>query len=252
MQNYKTALILGVSLVISFIIASGAFYRSKVNDNVISVTGSAEKIVSSDNVRWTSIVSRNVGKGELTLGSQQLKNDIDEIRKYLTTNGVDEKEITAAPTAITPTCDAQNYGYSYDKFGNQICPADRLTGYSLSQQITVNSLKVQEVTDLAQKAIDNFVGKGLLYNSQSIEYYYSKLSDLKIEMLGDATANAQARAKNIAKQAHSHLGGLQQASMGVFQITAPNSTEISDYGVFDTSSIEKKITAVVRASFLVR
>jgi hypothetical protein len=40
--------------------------------------------------------------------------------------------------------------------------------------------------------------------------------------------------------------------MGVFQVTAPNSIDISDYGTYDTSSVRKQITAIVRASFTIR
>ncbi|MFA5160529.1 MAG: SIMPL domain-containing protein, partial [Candidatus Omnitrophota bacterium] len=39
------------------------------------------------------------------------------------------------------------------------------------------------------------------------------------------------------------------AKMGVFQITPVNSTEISDWGMNDTTSLDKKVTAVVNASF---
>jgi len=37
--------------------------------------------------------------------------------------------------------------------------------------------------------------------------------------------------------------------MGVFQITPVNSNEVADSGVNDTSSWEKKVTAVVSATF---
>jgi hypothetical protein len=36
---------------------------------------------------------------------------------------------------------------------------------------------------------------------------------------------------------------------GVFQITSRFSTDVSDYGIYDTSSKEKDITAVVSVSF---
>jgi hypothetical protein len=39
--------------------------------------------------------------------------------------------------------------------------------------------------------------------------------------------------------------------MGVFQITSPTSTDVSDYGVNDTYSIEKKVMAVVNATFAI-
>jgi hypothetical protein len=39
--------------------------------------------------------------------------------------------------------------------------------------------------------------------------------------------------------------------MGVLQITAAYSTEVSDMGISDTSSIDKDMTAVVNVSFAV-
>ena len=48
------------------------------------------------------------------------------------------------------------------------------------------------------------------------------------------------------------LGRLQSVSAGVFQITAPNATDTSDGGVYDTSTIEKDVTAVVKLTFGLR
>ena len=44
---------------------------------------------------------------------------------------------------------------------------------------------------------------------------------------------------------------MRSVRMGVFQITPRHSTEVSDYGINDTSSLEKDITAVVRVTFAV-
>jgi hypothetical protein len=37
--------------------------------------------------------------------------------------------------------------------------------------------------------------------------------------------------------------------MGVLQITQPNSTEVAGYGLYDTSTIDKDVTAVVTVTF---
>jgi hypothetical protein len=42
---------------------------------------------------------------------------------------------------------------------------------------------------------------------------------------------------------------LRRVSVGVFQITSPNSTEVEDYGVYNTSTLEKDVTAVVNVTF---
>ena len=48
------------------------------------------------------------------------------------------------------------------------------------------------------------------------------------------------------------IGNLKSAKMGVFQIVPKNSTEVSDYGINDTSSIDKKVIAVVNATFFTK
>ena len=50
----------------------------------------------------------------------------------------------------------------------------------------------------------------------------------------------------------SHLGKLRRVSVGVFQITSPNSTEVEDYGVYDTSTLDKDVTAVVNVTFALK
>jgi hypothetical protein len=42
---------------------------------------------------------------------------------------------------------------------------------------------------------------------------------------------------------------VRDAKTGVFQITSRNSTDVSDWGIYDTSSIDKDITAVVSVTF---
>jgi hypothetical protein len=46
-----------------------------------------------------------------------------------------------------------------------------------------------------------------------------------------------------------HLGKLRGVDVGVFQVTSPNSTAVSDYGVYDTTTPQKEVTAVVNVTF---
>lgn len=121
----------------------------------------------------------------------------------------------------------------------------------MNQDIVVESTDVPKVTKIAQEA-STLLAQGAVINTLSLEYYYSKLADLKVEMMAEATKNARDRAAKIAESAGGSLGSLREASMGVMQITPVNSTDVSDYGTYDTSSLEKQITAVVRAAFSVR
>jgi hypothetical protein len=171
-----------------------------------------------------------------------MKKDLDIIRVYLKENGIADSQITIRPVYLNPM-------YEYDKYSG----SSKMTGYQLQQQVVVESVgEIKKITDLSQEAPAALAGKGLLFSTQNLEYYYSKFAELKVEMLTDATKNATERAKRIAESTGAKLGRLQSASMGVFQVTAVNSQEVSDYGYFDSSSIEKKVTSVVRAAFSLR
>ena len=51
---------------------------------------------------------------------------------------------------------------------------------------------------------------------------------------------------------HNSVGKIQSVRMGVYQITPVNSTDVSDMGINDTSSIDKKVTAVANVSFKIK
>jgi hypothetical protein len=242
------AVVLGASLIIATIAGGQIFYKSKQLSNVLSVTGSSEQIVTSDTVKWQSSISRSVDSASLKEGSSQIKNDAQVVAQYLKTSGVADTEVTISPVTVSPVCESQN-NISYDKFGNQSCGSSKTMGYNLQQVITVESQKVPEVTKISQAASDYFIGQGLVFTTQSLEYYYSKLADLRLNLLSKATIDAKARAEKMIESTGKQIDALQAASMGVFQVTSKNSVEVSDYGVYDTSSLEKKVTGVVRVSF---
>jgi uncharacterized protein len=88
-----------------------------------------------------------------------------------------------------------------------------------------------------------------MLESDPPQYLYTKLADLKIEMLAEATKDASTRAKQIAENSGCKLGAVRDARMGVMQINPLHSTSVSDAGNNDTTSMEKEITAVVSGRF---
>ncbi|MFA4998723.1 MAG: SIMPL domain-containing protein [Candidatus Paceibacterota bacterium] len=245
------AIVIGLCLIMATVVGAVSFYKIKSLSNVLSVTGSADKTITSDTVKWTSVVSRSVDSYGLKEGSTQIKNDLAVVKDYFKRSGIKDSEITVNPVTMNTICENRD-SVVWDKYGNQTCGSSGISGYSLQQTIVVDSDKVSEITALSQAASDYFIGQGLIFNTQSLEYYYSKLADLRLDLLGEATKNAKSRADVIAKSTGKNIGSLQSATMGVFQVTAKNSVEVSDYGIYDTSSIEKKVTAVVRASFTLK
>ena len=94
--------------------------------------------------------------------------------------------------------------------------------------------------------------QGVNISGYEPSYFYSKLSDLKVEMLEKASKDAKQRATAMLKATHNRVGKIQSVQMGVFQITPEDSNNVSDSGLSDTTSIRKKVTSVANVTFRVK
>ena len=94
--------------------------------------------------------------------------------------------------------------------------------------------------------------KGLDLDVNDTSYFYSKMPELKVKLLQNATVDAKQRADAMLKPTHNRVGKIQSVRMGVFQITPVNSNDVSDMGINDTSTIDKKVTAVANISFKIK
>jgi len=118
----------------------------------------------------------------------------------------------------------------------------------LNQDFRVESEDVEKIDKLSREATE-LINEGIEINSPTPEFLYTKLSDLKVEMTGLAAMDAKVRAEQIANSTENEIGEVRSSRMGVVQINAKNSNEISDYGINNTTSIDKTIRVVVNMSF---
>ena len=95
------------------------------------------------------------------------------------------------------------------------------------------------------------IEQGIEFSAGSPEYYFTKLSDLKLNLIEKASQDAKARATKISGAAGDQIGVLKKANLGVFQITGENAgeDEYSWGGAFNTSSRNKKARITVSASY---
>lgn len=230
-------LILGVSIIISFGLACYTFYKVRAVD-YITTTGSSKKEVTSDKVKWTSTITRMVKLSTVKDGYLKMDADLKNVKTFLTANGILDNNIDIAPIFMNEIYDNNNS--QTDK------------NYNLVQNIEVQSADVQKIADLSKNTNSLVIDKGILFSTVALEYYYSKLPEARVELLTDAVADAKARAEKLAEAGNKSIGALQSASSGVVQVLAPNSAEVSDYGTYDTSKIQKEIMVTVKASFEIK
>jgi uncharacterized protein len=233
---FKASIVLAIAIVLSAIIASKAVQQFAAKDQSIVVTGSARKRIKSDYIVWRVGIKSQAGA--LTDSYRSLAENIKSVKEYLINKGIVADQIVASSINTSQLTEKEPDGS--DK--------GRVIGYLLAQTIEVRSREVEKITVISRE-ITELINQGILLDSAAPEYHYTKLSDLKIAMLEEASKDAKLRAEQIATSTGSKIGKMSAARMGVFQITAADSNEVSGYGVNDTSSLEKDITAVVNINF---
>lgn len=226
------AILLGASLVVAALIFGIFFYKARVSDNTIAVVGAATKRFTSDIVKWRITLSRDTGLGDVSSGYGRVQEDLEFLKSLLAKQGIAESDVTIQPI---------NTMSRYSQVGGVV-------GYMLQQSVFVITSKIEAIEDLALNP-SVLTEKGAVLQNSSLEYFYSKLADIKTELLAEAAKDAQRRADEIAKSSGISLGKVASLRAGVFQITEPFSTEVSDYGMYNTQTKQKDITVTVRATF---
>lgn len=230
--------VVAFALCICALIGSFTFYSIKSMDNQMSVTGSAKRSIKADTVKWTTTISRPVTAKALAAGYSQMASDLSAVKAFFAKNGFDESSLDISTISMDEVY--ENY---------QPAPEDKK--YTLRQTISINSKDVEKVSALS-KNTQEVIAKGVIFSVQQPEYSYSDLASLRVDLLAEALKDAQARAESIASVAGNHVGKLQSAASGVVQVLTAGSNDVSDYGTYDTSNIEKDVMVTVRASFNIR
>lgn len=232
LQLIWLSIILSLGLIIAVNAGTGAMSKDK-----ITVTGSAYQVVKSDTARLEfEITARKPNK---QLAYNTVKSQLPVVMKYLEDKGITDINVKASNGYNT---------FKYTPNGNM---TNEIAYYNLSQHVVVKSDDVQKVKDISTD-IQSLLDKGIDINVMSVQYFYSGLADLKVKLLQDATTDAKDRATAMLKATHNKPGKIQSVNMGVFQITPVDSTNVSDMGINDTTTIEKKVTAVANVVFRIK
>jgi Uncharacterized protein conserved in bacteria len=243
MQKFVLPAIVAIGIIIAALIIRNAYvYKFKQNET-ITVTGLAEKNFSSDLIVWRGTFERKTF--QLKDAYNLIKTDEEAIKKYLKQNGVLDSEIVFSSIKIN-----KEFADNFDEKGAKI--GTTFTGYKLNEDVTVESKEIDKIEKVSRE-VTRLIESGIEINSYEPSYYYTKLSELKIDLLAKASADARKRAETIAENSGSSLGKIKSANMGVFQITGQNSNEdFSEGGTFNTSSKNKKASITMRIDYAVR
>lgn len=240
MKRHLNILILSGALVVVALILASAYSSRYKQTQTISVTGLGEESFTSDLIVWRANFS-NRGT-DLKAISAKMNENRTRIKNYLVSKGVNANDIVFSSVDIS-----KEFASNYDNYGNY--QGAVFTGYLLSQTIRIESKEVDKIEKISRE-VTELIDQNIELTSYDPDYYYTKLAELKLKMIENATLDAKTRAEKIAINAGAKLGNLRNASMGVIQITAKNSSE--DYtwgGSFNTSSKLKTASITIRLEY---
>ncbi len=238
-MKYVSAIIFSIAIVLAAYFLGNAYIERAQPKGVISVTGSGSENFTSDLIVWEGRFTTT--NQDLGLAYKKIDNDKELVREYLEENGIDIENF------VFNSVETNEQRENQYQNGNYV--GSIFKGYELSQSVKIESEDVELIENVSRE-ITELLNKGVQFNSTPPRYYYTKLSDLKIEMISKATEDARLRAEKIAENSGGKLGKLNNSSMGVFQITGQNSGE--DYswsGAYNTADKKKTASITMRLEY---
>ncbi|RKF18961.1 SIMPL domain-containing protein [Altericroceibacterium spongiae] len=220
------AAILAVGLMVGGYLLGNGLVRARHADRSVTVRGLAERDVTADLATWTLTYS------EQGTNLQQVQASIDRdtatIRKFFSDLGIPDEALQPAGAGVNQS------------LRNGV------------QTVTINQRLQLRTTDIAKarKAVASqfdLVRQGVvLQEGSGMEYSFTRLNEIKPEMVAEATRDARAAAEQFAKDSDTQVGGIKNATQGYFSVQ-PRDGDGGGYGVADTPY--KKVRVVTTVNF---
>lgn len=198
---------IGISIVMAAVILAVGLANIITPERSVSVRGLAEREVDADLAVWN--MSFSMGENNLESMQKSILEKTEVIKKYLIKHGLEESDFTVKPAAIT------------DNSLNSYMDQTKITYKFVAQQtILVRSGKIEAVKSANADSLE-LVSAGIAvsqdYDSK-VSYEFTKLNDIKPEMIAEATKNARTAAEQFAHDSNSKVGKIKKATQGLFTI----------------------------------
>jgi hypothetical protein len=210
-----------------------AIERFKTHDRTVVVKGLSEREVKSDLAVWN--LTFKASGNDLVALDHKMVTSKEAVMEFLKTQGFDGGEIKPGTANVTDKL-ARDWGDQKD-IQNR---------YILEDSVSIRSTKV----DLVKKTtgeMGELIKKEIIVSGDP-SYYYTKFSELRPEMIGEATRSARQAAIQFANDSGARVGYIRSANQGAFSISGKdNYGDQNDYN--EIRSLEKKIRVVSTVTF---
>ena len=232
--------ILALGLAAAGLLAGWGFARGRAADRYVTVKGVSEREVKADLAIWPLRVV--AADNDLTRAHASLQQSVGRIREFLVRHQLD-----------TANAALQDFSVS-DALANQYGPGDRAgVRYVIRQTVVVRSTDPERVLTASQR-VGELVSAGVVlssggeYGGGGPTFVFTGLNALKPPMIAEATARAREAAAQFARDSRSEIGGIRQASQGVFEILPRDGAP----GITQEGQIVKTVRVVSTVEYFLR
>jgi hypothetical protein len=203
------SVILGLSLIVSAFLLRDGLTDMRTGDRYVTVKGVAEKEVTADLALWPI---RFAATGDtLEAARERMRASQSGVMAFLKLQAIEDDAVELQRLDVV------------DTHANPYQPEHGARKFIINQVLMVRTGEVDKVRQAARN-VGDLVDSGVLlssdYGPTGPTYLFTRLNDIKPEMISEATAAARASAQQFARDADAELGGLRRANQGVFQILA--------------------------------
>lgn len=209
------------------------FEEGRRAERTVAVKGLAERAVQADLAIWP--LRFTATGSQLDQVQAEIDGDVATVVEFLTERGLAPETVQPQRVEVT------------DLLAQPYRPEGALDNrFIIAQTVLVRTDRVDLVAALNQ-ALGELVTRGVvLTETGGPTYLFTRLNDVKPEMLAEATRNARAAAEQFAEDADSDIEGILRASQGIFQILPRDEAP----GIMETSQIDKKVRIVSTVEYL--
>jgi hypothetical protein len=222
-----TATIMAAGLIAGGYLLGNGLLRAKEAERAVTVRGLAERDVTADLATWT--ISYSDTGADLAAVQAKVRADTGAIEQFFAGLGFPK-------AALQPT------GATVSTFTDQ-----GVTRYTVRQRLALRTHDIARAQKAVARQFD-LVNKGVLLEEGSgMAYTFTKLNDIKPEMVAEATRDARASAEQFAEDSGASVGAIKDATQGYFEINARDGDSGGGWGVSDTPY--KKVRVVTTVEF---
>lgn len=223
---FGTAAIASAGMILGGYLLGDGLLRAKEAERSVTVRGLAERNVTADLATWT--ISYSASSTDLAEAQSKMRRDTQSIEQFFGDLGFPE-------SALQPT------GANVSSHTNR-----GVTTYTVRQRLALRSDDIERAQRAVARQFD-LVGRGVfLEEGSGMSYTFTRLNEIKPEMVAEATRDARASAQQFAEDSGAGVGAIKDATQGYFSIEARD----GDGGGWGKSdSPYKKVRVVTTVNF---